>query len=115
VCSPDTLDAWPIPPSARNRLAAVDVTNYEGHTTTYNFRSPEGRFALRTLLLDAVARRKFVDVVFHNIIPEDVPDLRLTLEILTEFRRYQDSTGASDKITITKIETLQTSLFADDE
>jgi hypothetical protein len=27
----------------------------------------------------------------------------------------EDSTGASDKITITKIETLQTSLFADDE
>lgn len=86
--SPDTLISWPIAPDARHRITGVDVTNYDGQTTTYNFRTSEGRSALRMLLLDAVARRKFVDVFFHDVVPEDLHDLRLTLELLTEFRPY---------------------------
>lgn len=86
--STDTLVDWPIQESVRHRLTGVDVTNYEGQTTSYNFRTAQGRAQLRTLLLDVVANGKFVDVFFHDILPEDVPDLRLTLEILAEFRPY---------------------------
>ena len=35
-----------------------------------------------------VAQRKFVDVFFHDIIPEDVDDLRETLAMIAEFRPY---------------------------
>lgn len=88
VWSPDTLVAWPIAPAARHRLTGVDVTNYDGQTTSYNFRTAAGRTALRTLLQQVVAQGKFVDVFFHDIVPDDVADLRLTLQILAEFRPY---------------------------
>jgi peptidoglycan/xylan/chitin deacetylase (PgdA/CDA1 family) len=88
VWSTDTLVAWPIRDEVRHRLVGIDVTNYEGVVTTYNFRTASGRSALRTLLRDAVARRKFVDVFFHDIIPEDVDDLRETLAMIAEFRPY---------------------------
>ena len=86
--STDTLLSWPIQPTARHRLAGVDVTNYEGQISSYNFRTADGRTRLRNLLLDVVAEGKFIDVFFHDILPEDVPDLRLTMEILAEFRPY---------------------------
>lgn len=88
VWSPDTLVAWPIAPAARHRLAGVDVTNYDGLPSSYNFRTAAGRTALRTLLEQVVAQGKFVDVFFHDIVPDDVADLRLTLQILAEFRPY---------------------------
>ena len=84
----DTLVDWPIPETARHRLAGVDVTNYDGQTTSYNFRTVDGRDRLRLLLQDVVARGKFIDVFFHDVVAEDVPDLRLTMAILAEFRPY---------------------------
>jgi hypothetical protein len=86
--APDTLVSWPIAPAARHRLAGVDVTNYDGQPTSYNFRTAAGREALRTLLQQVVAQGKFIDVFFHDIVPDDVADLRLTLPILAEFRQY---------------------------
>ena len=86
--STDTLVAWPILPEGRHRLAGVDVTNYDGQISSYNFRTVEGRDRLRQLLVDVVAQGKFLDVFFHDILPADVPDLRLTLEMLAEFRPY---------------------------
>lgn len=86
--STDTLVQWPIQPAGRHRLAGVDLTNYDGQVTSYNFRTVEGRDRLRTLLNDVVAAGKFLDVFFHDIVPEDLPDLRLTLEILADFRPY---------------------------
>jgi hypothetical protein len=86
--STDTLVSWPIQPAARHRLAGVDVTNYDGQISSYNFRTADGRTRLRNLLLDVVAEGKFIDVFFHDVVPEDVPDLRLTMEILAEFRPY---------------------------
>jgi uncharacterized protein YjdB len=88
VWSTDTLVSWPIQSEARHRLAGVDVTDYDGQVTTYNFRTADGRTALRNLLLDVVAQGKFIDVFFHDVVPDDVPDLRLTLAILAEFRPY---------------------------
>lgn len=88
VWSTDTLVAWPIRSEARHRLAGVDVTNYEGRVTTYNFHTAEGRSALRALLLNVVAQRKFIDVFFHDIVAADADDLRETLAILAEFRPY---------------------------
>jgi uncharacterized protein YjdB len=86
--STDTLLQWPIAADARHRLAGVDVTEYDGQTTTYNFRTPAGRAALAQLLADVVATGKFVDVFFHDIVEADLPDLKLTLEILAGFRPY---------------------------
>jgi len=88
VWSTDTLVSWPIQPAARHRLAGVDVTNYDGQISSYNFRTADGRSRLRNLLLQVVAEGKFLDVFFHDVLPEDVPDLRLTMEILAEFRPY---------------------------
>ena len=86
--STDTLVSWPIAPSARHRLAGVDVTDYTGQVTTYNFRTEDGRTRLRELLETVVAQGKFIDVFFHDIVPADLPDLRLTLQILANFRRH---------------------------
>lgn len=86
--SSDTLLQWPIAAESRHRLTGVDVTDYDGQTTTYNFRTAGGRAALAQLLADVVAAGKFVDVFFHDIVEADVPDLKLTLEILAGFRPY---------------------------
>ena len=88
VWTTDTLVAWPIAEASRHRLAGVDVTDYDGEVTSYNFRTVDGRERLRLLLLDVVAQGKFIDVFFHDVEPADVPDLRLTLEILAVFRPY---------------------------
>lgn len=86
--SPDTLMDWPIRDASRVRLTGVDASNYGGLVTTYNFRTAAGRDRLAVVLADAVARRKYIDVFFHNITLDDLPDLRLTLGIIARYRQH---------------------------
>lgn len=83
----DTLVDWPIRPEARYRLVGVDVTNY-GDPTTCNFTTLQGRARLRTLLAQAIARGKFLDVMFHDVTAADTAALRATLAILAEHRAH---------------------------
>ena len=83
--SSDTLLDWPIARDARHRLVGVDATDY-GAPSTYNFRTPEGRARLGSLLDDAMARGKYVDLFFHEITPADTADLRATLALLGPHR-----------------------------
>lgn len=77
IVSPDSLVAWK--PSDPYELTGIDVEQLP-------YTTEEGRDRLRTLLQRTADEGAFLDVVFHQIPPENQDALRLTLEVVDEFR-----------------------------
>lgn len=77
IVTPDSLVAWK--PSDPYELTGIDVEQLP-YTTV------EGRERLRTLLQRTADEGAFLDVVFHQVPPENQAALRATLEIVDDFR-----------------------------